>query len=211
MKPHRATLIAAALSSAAVLAASPAHAAPFVGTYRGVDVTYSVNGADGAVYNIDITATQAVASAPDEQALYLNISRCAHRHCQTIENSRTTLPAGSVNIGPDLASAQVTTSLHGIPITINAATQYIDVASGSIEHPGFGLYSLSGPSARTSADTPAAGSIKLGHHLSCNVIADIFSFQGVDTEDPSSRDPRGHTTFIPAGVLSGRHHPTCTG
>lgn len=203
--------ITALAAVAGVGVVSSAQATPFIGTYRGVDITFSVAGADGATYNIDITATQSVASTPSEQALYLDVVRCVRGRCRTLTHSRAPLGTGAVNIAADLASAGVATTVHGIRLAITAATQYIDVNSGSVEHPGLGLYSLGGPSLRTSADTSAPGTVTIGRNLRCPVIADIFSFQGIDTEDPSVRDPRSGPTLFPTSMLAGRHRASCAG
>jgi hypothetical protein len=201
-------LITAAIAAAVVATSSGVQAAPFAGLYRGVDISFSLDGGDGATYNIEIVATQAVESTPKEQAIYVDISRCVKGHCRLVEHGRSNLPDGTVSIGPDLASAQLNTVISKVRIRLSAATKYVDIASGDIEHPGFGLYDVSGPSVRTDADTSAPGTVTVGG-VSCAVVADIFSFQGIDTEDPSARDPGRHSTAIPKGMLTGRHHVKC--
>lgn len=211
-------LTASVLLFGAVITAQASRAATFVGTYRGLSASFSLVGADRATYNVDLTATQAVASVPQLQMLYLDVQRCATT-CVDVEHASGPLPGGAVEVNPDLTSASLATVLSGVPLRLAGSTQFATVQDGAVtvNHPGAWLWSLSGPSARTTAYMAASGTLQLGARLRCGTWVDIYSYQGVETAGDTSGDPYlddagppySPGPFLPAGLLHGRARPGC--
>src|SRR4051812_22259329 len=127
MNRHRRTLIALAVVGVASYGLGSAHASTFAGTYRGVEVDFSVRGADAAQYDVSLIATQNVVSVPSEQNLYITITRCTSTsNCRRIQHSKQPLKDGEIVISPDMSKATLHTVVRGVHVDVEAATTYVD-------------------------------------------------------------------------------------
>lgn len=207
MRSHRLALAVVAAGVCCV-PLSPAGAAPFAGQYRGVDVSFSVVGADSATYNIELTATQNVAGTQKEQSLYLHLERCYRHHCRQLPASAKALPDGSVSISPGMTSATVSSTLGTVTVAVHATASYVDVGTQSVSNPGVQLLSLNGPGVRVVSDMAALGAVSLGR-VSCPVTADIFTYQAVDTVGTGTGSSHAVIPKVPAGLSHGRARPRC--
>jgi len=214
---RRSVSLALSVLSAIGLFAGGASASgePFAGTYRGFDMSFAVRGADGALYDFDVVATQQVASTPSEQALYLDLRRCSSfSRCRTVEHARKVLDEGAVSVSPDLTSASLSTTIGGVAVRLTAQASYLDPTTLTVTNPGFSVDSLdatgTGPNVSTTAYMASTGRAQIGHFVTCgNLAADIFSYQAVDRGGDPSRTPHRASAALPRGLLHGTHRTGC--
>jgi hypothetical protein len=212
-RPRRAVLLGLCATAVAV-AGSGAQASPYVGTFRGLDVHVTVDGADGSVYRLEIVATRSVAAVVgSEQSLYVDLTRCLARRCRSIEHSRRPLASADIDISPDMGTAALHTAARGIPITVSAAWNPVDVPGRSVSSPGIDVYSLEsmsgGPNPRSDAFVIAIGTVRLGN-LGCgSTPVTVYTFEGVDRVGDDVRDPRHGPVTLPAGMVRGTDRPHC--
>lgn len=198
----------------------PAHATPYVGSFRYLDSgTITVRGADGARWLVDIGATQGgQVESRAEQSLYVDISRCTGSTCVTKAKWSRPLTAAEISISQVglvalATNQQVTGKLHtllgGRDLVVSLTGH--DVAGTAVDSVQSSTDPIGvGPGAEQW--NVADGTVSLGG-LRCKVLrgdGTIGEVQRADTVGDDARDPRtAPPARLPAGFLTGPHRAHC--
>ena len=212
LKRHSVLAVVAAIAAAAVAAAPGATATPWTGMLRGMSVSFVVNAPADVQYQVDLTATESVATVMgDEQRLYVDVRQCTRSACHPIEHAQRPLASSDISIDPTMTSASLTTLISGARLRVNATWSPVEDGGQSIATPGFDLYSLEtmkgGPNPRADANVGATGTVSIGRLPCGSKTVEIYSYGGADRVGDDVRDPRTSGVSWPAALLAalGRH------
>ena len=206
--------VCAVLSTLGV-AMMPAQATPIVGQYRYLSTrTVAIQGADGARWLLFIEATKSAPLASRaEQALYINLSRCAGSTCVSRGRWVRQLTDAEINVDGDFSypgSSQATAATlksilggNGLDITLHG--EPASLKSTDVHHtatpPGVTVENADWGSAE---GTLRIGGLTCAFALKDGVIGEIT---GIDTFDASDRT--APPAQMPAGFLTGKHKVRC--
>ncbi len=207
-------LVAAAVTILALAFAPGATATAWAGMLRGMSVSVVIDAPHDTEYQIDLVATESVATATgDEQRLYVDIRRCVRTHCSVIEHAQRPLASSDISVDPAMTSASLTTLISGLKLHVNATWSPVDRASEGISTPGFGVYPLEtvagGPNPRVESDVNATGTVSIGRLMCGSKTVDVYTYSGVDRVGDDVRDPRKSGVSWPRALLTALGHSQC--
>lgn len=197
--------------AAALLAGAPpaAHAAPYAGSYRYASLSpLAVTTSDGAQWSLVVVVTESGrAESHPEQALYVDLARCAGRSCTSVGRWRKPLAPTEVEVvaasatapvasaGP--ARARVRTRFAGLELDLRLTQSGDGSGVGPLAGRGSSGAPGAGPGAEVYAH--AHGLLRLGH-LRCPLGAGRARIGDVVAVDADDDDVRELRTPAPAAL-----------
>lgn len=190
----------AAATTAIVL--QPAHGAPYNGEYRFATGVISLNGADGAVWEVGFEiVTPGTVGTGNVQRLKVEVDRCGYP-CQTMARWEQPITADNT-IPDDLGTANVTAKAAGTTFSLHLTADDSYLAS----HTGIPVFAVDWPTADVGRLRLALGTVSIGR-VACKllpssqvgeigVVEAVNAFAQTDTAPPRS---------LPKGLFTGGKH-----